>query len=127
MPPIPPSIHVLFTAAAANISGYWATARQELAMRHFPDLHDTLDGGAVGASDAEFADAVHGGDISEARMLLKAAKSPGTLLAEIVNRDFLERLVGAHAGKVAVEMAYFQAARSAPGYALAAGPSVPVK
>jgi hypothetical protein len=113
LPPIAPSLYPLFTTAHANISGYWKTARQELAKRHFPELHDMLDGGAIGASDAEFADAVHGGDVSEARMLLKAADSPGTALAGIINRDFLERLIGTQAGKVAVEMAYFQTAQSA--------------
>jgi hypothetical protein len=63
---------------------------------------------------------VHGGDVSEARMLLKAAEAPGTILADIINRPFLTALVAAHAGKLAVELAYFRAAQLAPGDAVEA-------
>jgi hypothetical protein len=117
LPPVAPSIYRLFAAAPANISGYYATWRQELAKRHFPDLNDFVDGAVIGATDAEFADAVHGGDVSEARMLLKAAEAPGTVLADIINRPFLNGLIAAHAGKLAVELAYFRAAQVVPDHA----------
>jgi hypothetical protein len=120
LPPVAPSIYRLFAAAPAEISGYYATWQQELAKRHFPDLHDFVDGAAIGATDTEFADAVHGGDVSEARMLLKAAEAPGTVLADIINRPFLTALVAAHAGKLAVELAYFRAAQVMMGHAVEA-------
>jgi hypothetical protein len=120
LPPVAPSIYRLFATAPANISGYYATSRQEFAKRHFPDLHDLVDGAMIGAADSEFADAVHGGDVSEARMLLKAAEAPGTVLADIINRPFLTGLVAAHAGKLAVELAYLRAAQVAPRHAVEA-------
>jgi hypothetical protein len=53
-------------------------------------------------------------------MLLKAAEAPGTVLADIINRPFLTGLVAAHAGKLAVELAYLRAARVAPRHAVEA-------
>jgi hypothetical protein len=122
LPPVAPSIYRLFATAPANISGYYATWQRERAKRHFPDLHDLVDGAKIGAADSEFADAVHGGDVSEARMLLKAAEAPGTILGEIINRAFLEQLVRDHVGKLAVEMAYFRGARAGGALGAVASP-----
>jgi hypothetical protein len=119
LPPVAPSVYRLFAAAPEGIYGYYATWLQEATGRHLPDIHVLVDGGEIGASDSEFADAVHGGDVSEARMLLKAAESPGTALARIIDRPFLERLVDTHAGKLVVEASYFRAARPNPNYARA--------
>jgi hypothetical protein len=113
LPPIAPSAYRLFMVAPADISGYYKTAQQEMAKQGFADLHVLVDGGAIGAPDSEFADAVHGGDISEARMLLKAAQAPGTVIAEIIDRPFLERLIRERPGVLVVEMSYFQAADAA--------------
>jgi len=110
MPPIAPVMYRLFMAAPDEISGYYKEWAQESAKRHFPDLHDLVDGSLVGAPDSEFSEEVHGGDVSEARMLLKAAQAPGTALAEIINRPFLQRLIQERAGTVGLEMSYFQAA-----------------
>jgi hypothetical protein len=113
MPPVPPTIFHLFMAAPKSISGYYATALRELAKEHLPDLHILVDGAMVGAQDSEFADAVHGGDVSEARMLLKAAEQPGTMLAGIINRPFLERLVRERSGALTVGISYLRAADAA--------------
>ena len=113
MPPVAPAIYRLFMTAPASISGYYATVLRGLAERNFTDLHVLLDGGAIGAQDSEFADAVHGGDISEARMLLKAAEAPGTILAEIINRPFLEQLVHERSGMLTVGISYLRAAEIA--------------
>jgi hypothetical protein len=120
LPPIAPSLYRMFMAAPAAISGYLVTTRRELARRGFSDFHDLLDGDAVGALDSEFSDAIHGGDVSEARMLLKAAEAPATHLAEIVNRPFIERLVRERAGMLTAGFPYFRSAVATAGSAAAA-------
>jgi hypothetical protein len=116
MPPIAPTVYRLFMAAPPDVSGYYRHWQQESSRLNVAELHDLLDGEAVGAPDSEFSDAVHGGDISEARMLLKAAERPGSIVAGIINRTFLERLVRERAGTLAIEMSYYQAAdRVVPG------------
>jgi hypothetical protein len=110
MPPIAPSVYRLFMAAPADVSGYYRTWQQERAKRNIPELYDFLDGELVGAPDEEFSDSIHGGDISEARMLLKGAERQGSVLADIINRPFLERLVRERPGAIAVEMSYYRSA-----------------
>jgi hypothetical protein len=121
LPPISPTMYRLFMAAPEEISGYYRIWQHESAKRQFSDLHVMVDGSSIGAPDSEFADAVHGGDVSEARMLLKAAEAPRTVLAEIINRPFLERLVRERAGTFVVEMSYFKAADRIVGSVSAIG------
>jgi hypothetical protein len=113
LPPISPTMYRLFMTTRADIGGYYKAWLEEYPKLGLRDLHVLVDGESIGAPDSEFSDAVHGGDISEARMLLKAAASPGSALAEIINRPFLERLIRERAGTVAVELAYFRSAREA--------------
>jgi hypothetical protein len=110
LPPIAPAMYRLFMAASDDILGYFKVWQQEQAKRQFAELHEFMDGASIGASDLEFLDAVHGGDISEARMLLKGAERQGSILADIINRPFLERLVREHPDVIAVEMSYYRSA-----------------
>jgi len=107
LPPMAPSVYRAFMAARPDISGYFKTWQAERARLNLPDLHDLSDGAEIGATDVEFSDATHGGDVSEARMLLKASETPGSALSEIVNRSVLQRLIRERGGWMSVELSYY--------------------
>jgi hypothetical protein len=114
LPPIAPTVYRRFIEAAPANTLYYRTWLQREATKPFPGLYDFLDGATIGALDSEFGDAVHGGDVSEARMLLKAADDSNGIMKDIINRPFLDRIVREHHGEWLLPMAYFRAA-DAPG------------
>ena len=60
---------------------------------------DLFDSAAHGSDDCEFVDGFHGGSATTVRMLLKMIERPSSPLAHMVNRDALERLLAASAGR----------------------------
>jgi hypothetical protein len=113
VPPISPDMYRLFRAAREDVSGYYRIFLEREKRQRFTDLHVNVDGAAIGALESEFEDAVHGGDVSEARSILAASRVPNSALAGIVNRSFLEKLVSERQGELLVELAYFRKARGA--------------
>jgi hypothetical protein len=119
MPPISPRMYQLFMAARPDVVDYYRTFLRKVPDHHFPYLYNHVDGATIGAPESEFEDAVHGGDVAEARSLLAAADAPGSPLAAIVNRPFLEKLIRERHGDLVVEMAYFRAVHPVAWGALA--------
>jgi hypothetical protein len=118
LPPIAPTVYRKFISAPDKNSGYYRTWLRKEEKQPFPGLYNLLDGASIGAPDSEYGDAVHGGDVSEARMLLKAAEDPKGIMKDIINRPFLERLVWERKGEFGVEMSYFRAADAPAGDAI---------
>lgn len=112
MPPISPHMYQLFMAARPDVVGYYKIFLGLLRHHNFPNFFNHTDGGEIGARESEFEDAVHGGDVSEARSILAAANAPGSVLAPIVNRRFLQRFVRERSGDLEVALAYFRRAPS---------------
>lgn len=111
MPPISPKMYQLFLAAAPDVVDYYRTFLRVVKDHDFPQLYNHVDGAGIDAPESEFEDAVHGGDVSEARSILAAARKPGSALAPVVNRPFLEKIVRERRGDLLLELDYFRSAR----------------
>ena len=113
MPPISPQMYRLFMAARPDVADYYRTFLREAPNHHFSYLYNHVDGASIGAPESEFEDAVHGGDVAEARSMLVAADASNSPLAAIVNRPFLQKLTRERRGELLVELAYFRKAKGA--------------
>jgi hypothetical protein len=92
-------------AARANDYKYADIARThlgKLGARHF----DFLEISSLNASDCEFIDGFHGGDVVAARILKKMAKPQDTNLANFVDHSNLERTIRNFAGHALADRTY---------------------
>lgn len=108
MPPISPKMYKLLLAARPDVGGYYQTFLRQARRHHFPYLYNHVDGAQIGALESEFQDAVHGGDVAEARSILAAADVVGSPLADLINRPFLEKMIRECRGELLVGLGYFR-------------------
>ena len=113
VPPIAPSLYQEFLKTDPAINGYYFKFVEELKRRDFEEVHFFFDGALIGAPDAEFSDTIHGGDVSEARMVLKAAEVRGSIMESIADTAFLQTIIRDKAGMIGVPYSYFHAVKSA--------------
>ena len=119
MSPISPKMYQLFMAARPDVVDYYRTFLLQAPRHHFSYLYNHVDGAVISAPESEFEDAVHGGDVAEARSILTAANEPRSALAPIVNRAFLEKFTRERRGDLNVELAYFRNVHPVAGVAFA--------
>lgn len=94
MPPVAPTIYEAMSGRFADKYEYVSLLRQELSenLDNFHDFHNPED---LGATDCEFIDAHHLGEIVSAR-ILEQINSPE--LQRYLNTDFIERMTSQYAG-----------------------------
>lgn len=102
--PLAPAAHQALLSAGPELNGYVRALKEDLKSRQFSEVHFFLDGASVGATDIEFADEIHAGDVAEARVLLAASSVPGSALADAIKRPVLESFIQRHARKSHVSM-----------------------
>lgn len=76
----------------------WRRAMKKRDIRFF-DFHDMA---PMGVSDCEFVDAIHGGEMVYARMILAMAKALPTSFGRMVRVGSLERRIAENAGRTVV-------------------------
>jgi hypothetical protein len=107
--PLPPSIFKAFMKAPDEVGGYIQNLRSDLSKADLDEEHFNLDGAAIGATDDEFLDLIHAGDVAEARSVLAAASAPHSLLAQFIDRSALQSIIDRYAGRSQISFSELRA------------------
>lgn len=111
LPPLAPTAYRMFMSAPDSVVGYYRRWRADMEARGFlarVEVHDHMDGALLGADDDEFSDAIHIGEVGEARSLLNAALKSGSRLAQWIDRPIMDRFIAEKPHTISTGVQYFR-------------------
>jgi hypothetical protein len=96
LPPLAPTVYRVVHAPGERFA-YVDKARAAFATLNTPHF-DFLDPASMGATDCEFVDGFHSGEVVYARMIKAMASAPGSPLARYVNMAVIDAVIEGRAG-----------------------------
>lgn len=101
LPPLAPSIAEIVRERGEQY-GFIPKFREQVATLN-PFHYDFHGAGSLDATDCEFTDGFHSGEVVFARMLSKMAEDTGNGLARFLNREAVQLAIRIHAGKAIID------------------------